>query len=126
MHEFRLFNANGKKKYILKRLAKQTTKRENLSIGTMFIRTSRLLAFTRNFVVFKNILRKISQICSFTLRRTGAVLGIISMRKYQICSCFLVESNLATRPYRITRSLIRSPIKQLNLKKIVLVFDVYA
>ena len=40
-HKFRLFNANDKKKYIPKRLAKQTTKRENLSLGTISIRISR-------------------------------------------------------------------------------------
>ena len=39
-----------------------------------------------------------------------------SMRKYQIYSCFFIKSNLAIRPYRVTRSLIRSPIKRLNLK----------
>lgn len=48
--KFRLFNPNGKKKYILKILAKQTTRHENLNLDTIFTRTSRLMAFAMNFI----------------------------------------------------------------------------
>ena len=50
MYKFRLFNPNGKKKYIQKILAKQTTRHENLNLGTIFMRTSRLMAFAMNFI----------------------------------------------------------------------------